>query len=328
MNRQLSLIIAGLVLCSFASAQGARMVNVDRGVQLEVLDWGGTGRPIVLLAGSGNSAHVFDGFAPKLTPFAHVYGITRRGYGASSQPTSGYDNQRLADDIAAVINELKLASPVLCGHSAAGSEITTIGNQHSDRIAGLIYLDALDDPRDFPASDPHYMELFRKLPPGPVVPPETAEERASFALTRARDQRVKGFAFPESEYRNVYEVRPDGSKGIYKTPQFVHDAIGDGDIKRDYSHIRVPVLALLQGWPTAEHPDPNAVPPKNEEERAAIKAFADATQAFGGRWRANLLRGVPSARIVELSPGSGHYIFLTREAACIAEIRDFIARLK
>lgn len=247
------------------------MVSVDQGVQLEVLDWGGNGRVIILLAGSGNSAHVFDDFAPKLTSFAHVYGITRRGYGASSRPPSGYDNQRLADDIVAVIDELKLRSPVLCGHSAAGSEITTIGNQHSDRIGGLIYLDALDDPRDFPASDPHYMELFRRLPPGPVVPPETAEERASFALTRARDLRVKGFALPESEYRNVFEVRADGSKGIYKTPQFIHDAIGQGDIKRDYSHIRVPALALLQGLPTADDPDPHAVPPKNEDERAAQK---------------------------------------------------------
>jgi pimeloyl-ACP methyl ester carboxylesterase len=314
MNRQLSLAIAGLCLCSYLSAKQVRMMNVDQGVQLEVLDWGGSGRVIILLAGSGNSAHVFDDFAPKLTSFAHVYGITRRGYGASSQPASGYDNQRLADDIVAVIDQLKLPSPVLCGHSAAGSEITTIGNQHSDRIGGLIYLDALDDPRDFPASDPHYMELFRKLPPGPVVAPETAEERASFALTRARDLRVRGFEMPESEYRNVFEVMPDGSKGKYKTPQFIHDAIGNGDIKRDYSHIRVPVLALLQGPP--DHPDPNP----------AVKAFADATQSFVERWRANFRRGVPSARIVEL-PNAGHYVFLTREAACIAEIRDFIARL-
>jgi len=41
---------------------------VDDNVKLEVLDWGGTGRPLVLLAGLGNTAHVFDDFAPKLTP--------------------------------------------------------------------------------------------------------------------------------------------------------------------------------------------------------------------------------------------------------------------
>src|SRR5262245_20809652 len=74
-------------------------VSVEEGVQLEVLDWGGTGRAVVLLAGSGNTAHVFDDFAPDLTDCCHVYGITRRGFGTSSQPASGYDDQRLAEDI-------------------------------------------------------------------------------------------------------------------------------------------------------------------------------------------------------------------------------------
>ena len=65
-------------------------VTVDDGVRLEVIDWGGTGRPIVLLAGAGNTAHVFDEFAPKLVGRWHPYAITRRGYGASSHPASGY----------------------------------------------------------------------------------------------------------------------------------------------------------------------------------------------------------------------------------------------
>jgi hypothetical protein len=59
-----------------------RFVSVDKDVRLEVLDWGGSGRPIVLLAGGGNTAHVFDDFAPKLRAHNHVYGITRRGFGA------------------------------------------------------------------------------------------------------------------------------------------------------------------------------------------------------------------------------------------------------
>src|ERR1700722_7294174 len=70
------------------SPHTVQFVTVDENVKLEVLDWGGTGRPLVLLAGLGNTAHVFDEFAPKLTPEYHVYGITRRGYGASSHPES------------------------------------------------------------------------------------------------------------------------------------------------------------------------------------------------------------------------------------------------
>src|ERR1019366_306445 len=58
-------------------------VTVEEGVQLEVLDWGGPGRPVVLLAGSGNKAHVYDDFAPKLSDCCHVYAITRRGFGYS-----------------------------------------------------------------------------------------------------------------------------------------------------------------------------------------------------------------------------------------------------
>ncbi|HUB81519.1 MAG TPA: hypothetical protein VMB03_22120 [Bryobacteraceae bacterium] len=67
---------------------------MDDNVTLEVLDWGGSGRPLILLAGLGNTAHVFDDFAPKLTPQYHVFGITRRGFGASSSPASGYSADR------------------------------------------------------------------------------------------------------------------------------------------------------------------------------------------------------------------------------------------
>src|SRR5437899_4830615 len=38
------------------SKHDVKFVTVEEGVRLEVLDWGGSGRPVVLLAGSGNSA--------------------------------------------------------------------------------------------------------------------------------------------------------------------------------------------------------------------------------------------------------------------------------
>jgi hypothetical protein len=62
------------------SSHTVQFVTVDQDVKLEVLDWGGTGRPMIFLAGLGNDAHVFDSFAPKFTPHYHVYGITRRGF--------------------------------------------------------------------------------------------------------------------------------------------------------------------------------------------------------------------------------------------------------
>jgi pimeloyl-ACP methyl ester carboxylesterase len=66
---------------------------VEDGVRLEVLDWGGPGRPVVLLPGD-NTAHVFDDFAVKLSETSRVYRITRRGFGASSHPKLGYRAQQ------------------------------------------------------------------------------------------------------------------------------------------------------------------------------------------------------------------------------------------
>jgi len=82
------------------SPHSVQFINVDHLVKLEVLDWGGSGRPLVLLSGLGNTAHIFDQFAPKLTATYHVYGITRRGFGESSHPRSGYMADRLGDDCA------------------------------------------------------------------------------------------------------------------------------------------------------------------------------------------------------------------------------------
>lgn len=107
-----------------------------------MLDFGGSGRPLVFLAGMGNTAHVFDTFAPKFTDAHHVYGITRRGFGESSVPKDGYSADRLGDDVLAVFDTLKLARPVLAGHSVAGTELSSIASRHPERVAGLVYLDA------------------------------------------------------------------------------------------------------------------------------------------------------------------------------------------
>lgn len=162
------------------ASHSQRFVEVEEGVKLEVLDWGGTGRPMVLLAGMGNTAHIFDRLAPKLTGEFHVYGITRRGFGASSVPASGYSADRLAGDVLRVIETLKLERPVLAGHSLAGEEMSSIGSRHPEKVAGLVYLEAtyayaIDNP-----------ELSCSLPPAQT---QQASPKTVMAAIQAGTQR-------------------------------------------------------------------------------------------------------------------------------------------
>ena len=85
-----------------------RSVAVAPNVELEVLDWGGTGDPLVFLHGASMNAHVFDDFAARFTSTHRVIGITRRGHGASSWPDSGYSMQRRVEDIRIVLVSLGL----------------------------------------------------------------------------------------------------------------------------------------------------------------------------------------------------------------------------
>jgi non-heme chloroperoxidase len=104
------------------SPHATRLVTVEDGVQLEVLDWGGSGPPLVLLTGLGDTAHVFDDFVQALTPRYRVVGVTRRGHRGSSAAPGGYGFARLAEDVLRVIDAVGVNNPVVIGHSFAGEE--------------------------------------------------------------------------------------------------------------------------------------------------------------------------------------------------------------
>lgn len=191
-----------------------RFVSVADDIQLEVLDFGGSGPPIVLLAGLGNTAHVFDDFAPKLTAFGHTYAITRRGYGQSSRAQRGYEVSRLGEDVLAVMDALHIDKPVLVGHSYAGQEMSYVAAEHQQRVRGLIYLDAayryaFDVPGDFEKD-------FPTLPAPPATLPSVTKPP---------------FTLPEAERH-----QPQGSADATKL------IIAGG---RKFADIRVPTLAIF-----------------------------------------------------------------------------------
>jgi non-heme chloroperoxidase len=276
------------------SPHQVRFVGVESSVRLEVLDWGGSGRPI-LFVGCYLTGHVYDDIAPKLTDQFRVYAVTRRGVGASDRPATGYDPQRRADDILEVIRALGLQKPILIGNSCGGDILHTLGAQHPDRLGGLVYLDAAEDPTltdyDLPPVDMANLPV-KVGKPVPVI-------------------------LPESERRQMAE-RPLDPK-IRKT------IVEDNRVRPDYARIRVPVLSIDR-TETMEQTLKDYLP-ANDLQRAAVSQVYVAKRARLAIWQQGLRTGVPSARIVDL-PGASLYMFLSNEGDIIREVRAFAATLQ
>lgn len=294
------------------SPHRVQMVPVETGVQLEVLDWGGQGRPVVLLAGLGNTAHVFDDFAPKLAANFHVYGITRRGFGESSRPDSGYDAYQLGDDVVAVLDALKLERPVLAGHSIAGEELSSVGTRHPGRAAGLIYLDAIypyafANGKGWPMEE--QLALQAEIPP--QVPPQAADLVNAAALQQWAKKTI-GVLFPEAEAHGQLSLKPStaGAAILKSTKKF--------------AEISGPILALC-AFPQDMRAQIQAM--DTAEKRAQLQAVADKVSAGAAKQIAAFEAAEAGARVVKIA-GANHYVFISNEAQVLDEMNRFVRGLK
>jgi pimeloyl-ACP methyl ester carboxylesterase len=313
--------LQSLVVWKDPSPHITRFVTVDKDVRLEVLDWGGSGRPIILLAGGGNTAHVFDDFAPKLTVHFHVYGITRRGFGASSYSATDHPADRLGDDVVAVIDTLNLKRPILAGHSIAGAELSSVANSHPNRVAALVYLDAAYSYAFDNGKGASIMEI-QKLQ-GPQPPPPSETDLASFSSLQKYYERANGFLFPEAELRAQRETTLEGGVGKQRdhpgAALFIPLMMGT----KKYTAIPVPALVIFanphsQGIWVDENTDPSV--------QTAAKTYSTVLEALTERQEESVENGVPTAHVIKL-PGANHYVFLSNETEVLKDIDVFLASL-
>ncbi len=329
-----------------------QFISVAPGVKLEVLDWGGSGRDLVLLAGGGNTAHVFATLAPKLARHFHVFGITRRGAGASSTPPSGYTARQYGDDIVAVLDALRLTNPVLIGHSIAGEEMSAVSKYHEGRVAALVYLDAggpfaLYNPEhgDIDTDRIELQEDLAKLGQnkfdhtlivktltdetryrrnlqdlrdeieGAEAPSPSELDRSSIAAFQNYFVGYYGGIMPEDEIRQKYQIAATGAVGE-RISHASPNRVAELEMER-FNSVETRALVVI--------PSPEGLNRGVTRDPVKLAAYK-AQEVSRKQGQLEIWRKQKRAQIVVI-PNAMHYVFLSNEAEVISLITGFVDQL-
>ena len=303
---------AGTPRCRAAAIGADGFCEVD-GARLHFVDWGGRGPPLILLAGFGDSARVFDDLAPRLTKARHVYSLTRRGFGRSAHTPGDYSAARLGDDVVAMMDALGIGRADIVGHSAAGAEMVLVAKRHPARVSRLVYLDA--------AYDRSGALAMEAQDPANRAPPAAA--LASFEAFTAWRQAVLGTrsAAVGANVRETFRVA-DGRLVRRTAPAQLLELSTAGlmEVAPDYAAIPAPSLAIYA--------------PKDQPEQLSPgtpAAMQEASRQYGLRrvrpWmlreQARFLEEAPCGVAVELSAET-HYFYLRQPRWTAETILSFL----
>ena len=122
-----------------ASTPVVKRTTVPNRLTLSYVDQGhGSGPTIVLLPGLTDSWRSYERVLPLLPSSVRVIAVSLRGHGDSDKPEHGYRAKDFADDVRALLDDLKIPSVVAVGHSSAGLVAQRLAIDDPDRTAGLV----------------------------------------------------------------------------------------------------------------------------------------------------------------------------------------------
>ncbi|NUT26972.1 MAG: alpha/beta hydrolase [Streptomyces sp.] len=115
---------------------------VRDGVRLVCRDWGGSGRPVVLLHGLAGHAGEWDALARRLSPRYRVVAVDQRGHGAAERHPGDVSRAAYVADVIAVAGQLALRRPVLVGQSLGGHTAMLTAAAHPGLVGALVLVEA------------------------------------------------------------------------------------------------------------------------------------------------------------------------------------------
>ena len=138
-------------------------IQLSTGVKLEYVERGNTkGTPVIFMHGISDSWHSFEKILPLLPESIHAFSVTHRGHGNSSKPVSGYHPKDFAADVAAFIQQKKLGSAIVVGHSMSGIIAQQFALDYPHLLKGLVIIASDPDIVNNPGM-PEFQKEVEKL---------------------------------------------------------------------------------------------------------------------------------------------------------------------
>lgn len=105
----------------------------------------GSGKPVILIHGYPLSGASWEKQIPVLLAAGHrVITYDRRGFGKSSQPTTGYNYDTFAEDLRKLVTQLELRDFALVGFSMGGGEVARyLGKYGSNGVSKAVFISSV-----------------------------------------------------------------------------------------------------------------------------------------------------------------------------------------
>lgn len=292
-------------------------IRTDR-IKLHYLDWGGSGQPLILLHGLGDSPYLFEGIAESLQKNHRIIAFSKRGHGYTESIDSLYDTSTLVEDLKLLLDSLRIEKASLLGWSMGGNEISEFAIRFPEGTDKLIYLES-----GYDLSDGTFETIVKTVPVSPFP------DKSDLVSLDAYRSWYHRFWFGDMEWNHVLESNLTTSVSInldssvtVKPDDQISKAYLESimSYKRDYTKIQAPALAIYTH---------SFFYPASDDKKTA-DSYETLEKTVIDPWRTNSINKIKSELkdvTVKFMPAGSHVslIFLSRDSL-ISSIISFLQK--
>jgi pimeloyl-ACP methyl ester carboxylesterase len=211
----------------------------------------GSGRPVLMIHGLGGSHHDWDGALESLAGQHSIHRFDLLGHGERASSRRLPTLQRMAHDVAEVIQRLQLERPLLVGHSMGALVVMKYLQEHgAARIAGVCLID--QSPR-ITNNDQWQLGLFGSLTDGQLKD-TLGRLRGDFVETVASEFIARLAPLKQARSREALAGRLARwavaklarSCGIEHVLSML-ESLADADFRDVIAKVKVPTMVVLGG---------------------------------------------------------------------------------